>query len=116
MQVSEEWMRERVEELKRRVSRMFEDAEAMGGVADTVALVDTLERLGLDSHFREEIAVAISRIHVAGEGRREFAGSDDLHVAATRFRLLRQHGFWVSAGRAEISITRSKLTRNNGRT
>ncbi|XP_047072519.1 eudesmanediol synthase-like [Lolium rigidum] len=96
-QVSEEWMRERVEELKRRVSRMFKDGEAMGGVADTVALVDTLERLGLDSHFREEIAVAIGRIHVAGEGRREFAGSDDLHVAATRFRLLRQHGFWVSA-------------------
>ncbi|KAM0910061.1 hypothetical protein ACQ4PT_014393 [Festuca glaucescens] len=69
----------------------------MAGVAETVALVDTLQRLGLDSHFREEIAASISRIHVAGEGRREFAGSDDLHVAATRFRLLRQHGFWVSA-------------------
>ncbi|KAM0910059.1 hypothetical protein ACQ4PT_014393 [Festuca glaucescens] len=96
-QMSEEWMRERVNELKRRVGRMFKDGEAMAGVAETVALVDTLQRLGLDSHFREEIAASISRIHVAGEGRREFAGSDDLHVAATRFRLLRQHGFWVSA-------------------
>ncbi|KAM0837782.1 hypothetical protein ACQ4PT_061410 [Festuca glaucescens] len=69
----------------------------MGGVAATVALVDTVERLGLDSHFREEIAAAISRVHVAGEEGPELAGSDDLHVAATRFRLLRQHGFWVSA-------------------
>lgn len=93
-QRSEEWMRERVEELKRRVCRMFEDDDAMGGVAETVALVDTLERLGLDIHFREYITGAISQIHVAGD---EFAGSDDLHVAATRFRLLRQHGFWVSA-------------------
>jgi hypothetical protein len=91
-------MRERVQELKRRVGRMFEDYDAMGSMAETVALVDTLERLGLDSHFREEIAAAISRIHVAGEEQPEFAGSDDLHVVATRFRLLRQHGLWVSIG------------------
>jgi hypothetical protein len=98
MQRSEEWMRERVQELKRPLGRMFEDGEAMGSMAETVALVDTLERLGLDSHFRKEIAAAISRIHVAGEEHPEFAGSDDLHVVATRFRLLRQHGIWVSIG------------------
>jgi hypothetical protein len=98
MQRSEEWMRERVQELKRRVGRMFEDGEVMGSMAKTVALVDTLERLGLDSHFHEEIAAAISQIHIAGKERPEFAGSDDLHVIATRFRLLRQHGIWVSTG------------------
>uniref|UniRef100_A0ACD5VAJ1 Uncharacterized protein n=1 Tax=Avena sativa TaxID=4498 RepID=A0ACD5VAJ1_AVESA len=96
IQRSEEWMRKRLEELKRRVGRVFADGEAMG-VAEMVTLVDTLEHLGIDSHFREEIAAAISRIHVAGEEGPEFARSDDLHVAATRFRLLRQHGFWVSA-------------------
>ncbi|KAF7034320.1 hypothetical protein CFC21_045353 [Triticum aestivum] len=95
---SEEWIRERAEQLKRLVHRMFflEDGEAVVGVAKAVALVDTLERLGLDSLFRDDIAVAISHAHLAGEEWPEYVGYDDLHVAATRFRLLRQHGIWVS--------------------
>ncbi|KAE8769546.1 terpene synthase [Hordeum vulgare] len=95
-QSSEDWIREKAEELKRRVHRKFfiEDGEAIG-VAKSVALVDTLERLGLGSHFRGDIAAVISRIHLAGD---EYVGYDDLHVAATRFRLLRQHGLWVSTG------------------
>uniref|UniRef100_A0ACD5VN18 Uncharacterized protein n=1 Tax=Avena sativa TaxID=4498 RepID=A0ACD5VN18_AVESA len=95
-QRSEEWMSERAEELKRRVRRMF----VSESVASVVALVDTLERLGLDGHFREEIAAAITRIHVTGqEGPGFVVGGSDVHdlgVAATRFRLLRQHGLWVS--------------------
>uniref|UniRef100_A0ACD5TSJ9 Uncharacterized protein n=1 Tax=Avena sativa TaxID=4498 RepID=A0ACD5TSJ9_AVESA len=96
-QRSEEWMRERAEELKVRVRRMF----VTETVASAVALVDTLEHLGLDGHFREEIAAAITRIHVAGQKGPGFVGgggSDvhDLGVAATQFRLLRQHGLWVS--------------------
>nr|CCG48009.1 terpene synthase, putative [Triticum aestivum] len=85
---SEEWMRERVEELKGRVRTMFSD----DSVAEAVTLMDTLERLGVDGHFHEEIDSAISRIVHPDES----AGSDDLHVVATRFRLLRQHGIWVS--------------------
>ncbi|XP_044974524.1 eudesmanediol synthase-like [Hordeum vulgare subsp. vulgare] len=88
-QRSEEWMRERVEELKGRVRTMFSDNDS---VAKAVTLIDTLERLGVDGHFREEIASAISRIVHPDES----SGSDDLHVVATRFRLLRQHGIWVS--------------------
>ncbi|CAM0943193.1 unnamed protein product [Alopecurus aequalis] len=92
---SEEWMRDRAKELKRQVCKMFEDCEVMG-VPKAVQFVDTLERLGLDSHFRNEIAAIITRIHQADMESPEFlVGSDNLHIAATRFRLLRQHGLWV---------------------
>ena len=71
----------------------LQDSEVM---AKSVELVDTLERLGLDGHFGREIAAAIGRIHGAGL---ECSGIfDNLHIAATRFRLLRQHGIWVSTG------------------
>ncbi|KAE8769549.1 terpene synthase [Hordeum vulgare] len=90
-------MRERVEELKGRVRTMFSDNDS---VAKAVTLIDTLERLGVDGHFREEIASAISRIAHPDES----SGSNDLHVVATRFRLLRQHGIWVSTGTSTIAL------------
>ncbi|KAM0838347.1 hypothetical protein ACQ4PT_061035 [Festuca glaucescens] len=96
-QRSEEWMREKAEELKQRVQKMFVFED--GSVAGAVALVDTLERLGLEGHFREEIAAAITRIQLAGQESTGFVGGSDAHdlgVTATRFRLLRQHGLWVS--------------------
>jgi hypothetical protein len=82
-QRSEEWMRERRDKLNGEVGRMFEAAKAMS-MADTVKLVDTLERLGICRVHDEEL---------------DFGNSNDLHVVALRFRLLRQHGFWVSAGK-----------------
>lgn len=90
-------MRERVEELKGRVRTMFSD----DSVAEAVTLMDSLECLGVDGHFREEIESAISRIVHPDES----AGSDDLHVVATRFRLLRQHGIWVSTGSSIIILS-----------
>jgi hypothetical protein len=92
-------MRDRAEELKQRVRKMFVFED--GSVAGVVALVDTLERLGLDGHFREEITAAITRIHLVGLESPGFVGGSDAHdlgVTATRFRLLRQHGLWVSTG------------------
>jgi hypothetical protein len=58
--------------------------------ADMLRLVGTLERLGIDKHFHEEIAEALSRIHTSSE---EQDSSNDLHVVALKFCLLRQHGF-----------------------
>jgi hypothetical protein len=94
-QRSEEWMRERRDQLNGEVGRMFEAAKAMS-MADTVKLVDTLERLGIDNHFVKEIDEALCRVH---DEELDFGNSNDLHVVALRFRLLRQHGFWVSAGK-----------------
>ncbi|CAN6325148.1 unnamed protein product [Urochloa humidicola] len=97
-QESEETMRGRADQLKGELRRrVFEAAggEAMS-VADTVTLVDTLERLGVDNYFRAEIDAALRR--VSSESLDSGSGSKDdgdLRVVALRFRLLRQHGFWV---------------------
>ncbi|CAN6319909.1 unnamed protein product [Urochloa humidicola] len=92
----EETMRMRADQLKGELRRrVFEAAggEAMS-VADTVTLVDTLERLGIDNHFRKEIDAALRRV-ISSES--VDSGFSDLRVVALRFRLLRQHGFWVPA-------------------
>ncbi|CAN6382046.1 unnamed protein product [Urochloa humidicola] len=91
-QRSEEWMRERRDQLKGEVRQMFETKKDMS-MADIMKLVDTLERLGIDNHFVKEIDEALYRVHGEVE---DTCNSNDLHVVALRFRLLRQHGFWIS--------------------
>ena len=89
-------MRERADELKGKMRQMF-GADRATSVAGMVILVDQLERLGLDNHFREEIKEALSRIH-SDEELDDAGMSSNLHVVALRFCLLRQHDFWVSTG------------------
>jgi len=89
-QVSEEKMIERADKLKGEVCGLF---EACKNVVEKLDLVDVLQRLGIDHHFQEQIATTLSSIH-----RDEF-NSSNLHEVALRFRLLRQHWFWVPAGK-----------------
>jgi hypothetical protein len=79
----------RANQLKGKVSGLF---EACKNVVEKMDLVDVVQHLGIDHHFKEQIATTLSSIH-----RAEF-NSSSLHEVALRFRLLRQHGFWVSAG------------------
>ncbi|KAF8647288.1 hypothetical protein HU200_065439 [Digitaria exilis] len=94
-QTSEECMRQQAELLKEQVREVFNASMDTMGVADLVTYVDTLERLGIDDHFTDLIEAALSRI------RTEEPESDEvlnnLHIVALQFRLLRQHGIWVSA-------------------
>ncbi|KAL6838260.1 hypothetical protein ACP4OV_031932 [Aristida adscensionis] len=90
----EEQMRERADQLKVAVRRMFEEDSMAMSVADTVSLVDTLQRLGIDNHFHGEIDAVLRRVDCE---TMEFDSCHGLHVVALRFRLLRQHGIWVSA-------------------
>ncbi|EAY90099.1 hypothetical protein OsI_11666 [Oryza sativa Indica Group] len=95
---SEEWTRGRAEELKVQVRSKLLKAKSGSSAADMVMLVDTLERLGIDNHFRHEIAAMLHRVHREQQGCT--AGSDDdddLHITSLQFRLLRKHGFRVSA-------------------
>lgn len=91
-------MRERARQLKAEVRRrMFEaggEATTMS-MADTVALVDTLQRLGIENHFRQEVDAALKCINSCQSLAKK--DDDDLHTVALRFRLLRQHGVWVPA-------------------
>ncbi|KAL6902155.1 hypothetical protein ACP4OV_005031 [Aristida adscensionis] len=83
----EEWMTERANQLKEKISGLF---EAYTTTAEQMKLVDTLQHLGIDHHFNEQILSVLSTIH-GGE-----FNSTSLHEVALRFRLLRQQGFWVS--------------------
>ncbi|PAN49532.1 hypothetical protein PAHAL_9G467700 [Panicum hallii] len=88
LQVSDEKMIERANKLKGEVCGLF---EACKNAVEKLDLVDALQRLGIDHHFQEQIATTLSSVH-----REEF-NSLNLHEVALRFRLLRQHGFWVPA-------------------
>ncbi|CAD6203726.1 unnamed protein product [Miscanthus lutarioriparius] len=86
-------MRGRAHQLKGEVRRRMFDAggEATRSVADMVPLVDTLQRLGIDNHFCQEVDAALKRINSCE------SLDDGLQIVALRFRLLRQHGVWVPA-------------------
>jgi hypothetical protein len=55
-------------------------------------LVDTLQRLGLDYHYKKEIDDFLCGIHEAGDE------AHDLHTTALRFYLLRKRGYNVPPG------------------
>lgn len=89
MQRSEEWMRERADKLKKDVAMLF---QACDDVVGKMNLVDAIQHLGINHLFEEQIDTALSDIHGS-----EF-NSSNLHEVALRFRLLREHGLWVSPG------------------
>ncbi|XP_077251447.1 alpha-terpineol synthase, chloroplastic-like [Tasmannia lanceolata] len=56
-------------------------------------LIDTLQRLGVGYHFKNEIKEALGIISIDERNTRR---KSDLYATALKFRLLRQHGFEVS--------------------
>ncbi|KAF3336795.1 alpha-humulene synthase-like protein [Carex littledalei] len=87
-QKPKEWNEARIRKLKEQVR------EILGSTTDPVEmvnLIDTIEHLGIGYHFKREIHDALSHLHDAN------LISWDLHHVATRFRLLRQHGFCASS-------------------
>ncbi|XP_042375757.1 (S)-beta-bisabolene synthase-like [Zingiber officinale] len=85
---SEAWMNERAEELKNEVRSMFQNVT---GILQTMNLIDTIQILGLDYHFMEEIAKALD--HLKDVDMSKYG----LYEVALHFRLLRQKGFNISS-------------------
>ncbi|KAG6509931.1 hypothetical protein ZIOFF_027939 [Zingiber officinale] len=85
---SEAWMNERAEELKNEVRSMFQNVT---GILQTMNLIDTIQLLGLDYHFMEEIAKALD--HLKDVDMSKYG----LYEVALHFRLLRQKGFNISS-------------------
>nr|XP_051209489.1 alpha-copaene synthase-like [Lolium perenne] len=81
-------MKLRVDELKQDVCMLFEACNH--DVIGIITLVDDVQLLGIDHLFQDQIDVALRYIH-----EREF-NSSSLYEVALRFRLLREHGLWVS--------------------
>uniref|UniRef100_A0A0D9W3J5 Terpene synthase N-terminal domain-containing protein n=1 Tax=Leersia perrieri TaxID=77586 RepID=A0A0D9W3J5_9ORYZ len=85
---SEQWMRERASKLKEDVRALFMTSK--DDILVRMKLVDTVQHLGMDHLFKEEIECALKDIY-----EKELASSD-LHEVALRFHLLREHGYFVS--------------------
>ncbi|KAK9674007.1 hypothetical protein RND81_12G204700 [Saponaria officinalis] len=82
---------EKVDELKVRVG------ELVGAVTEPqeqLELIDTLERLGVSYHFEKEIDDILETAFKSFVGDCQNA---DLNHVSLRFRILRQHGFYVSS-------------------
>ncbi|KAG6467830.1 hypothetical protein ZIOFF_072394 [Zingiber officinale] len=82
-----EYMIKRVEELKERVRNLFEETR---DVLQIMILVDSIQLLGLDYHFEKEITAALRLIYEAD------VENYGLYEVSLRFRLLRQHGYYLS--------------------
>ncbi|KAF7012904.1 hypothetical protein CFC21_027051 [Triticum aestivum] len=82
-------MKTRRDKLKKDVLLLFKTCT---NNLDRMTLVDVVQRLGIEHLFEEQTATALTDIH-----RSEF-NSSNLHDVSLRFRLLREHGLWVSPG------------------
>ncbi|OEL15034.1 Beta-sesquiphellandrene synthase [Dichanthelium oligosanthes] len=85
------YMTERAEVLKEEVRKMVKGASEVPKIID---LIITLERLGLDNHYENEIDELLGFVY-----RCDY-DDKDLSLVSLRFYLLRKHGYGVSSGKA----------------
>nr|QGX02122.1 sesquiterpene synthase 1-2 [Tripterygium wilfordii] len=83
----EEQYRSQFGELKEHVKRLFIDADDL---LSKLELIDSIKKLGLANHFREEIKEALDNIASKNQSTEA-----DLYSTALRFKVLRQNGYEV---------------------
>nr|WBW04459.1 terpene synthase [Ficus pandurata] len=83
---------EEVQKMKDQVKRMF--AVAATNPSETLELIDTIQRLGLDYHFENEISEKLREMKKISADEFDY----DLYIVSLWFRLLRQEGYNVSSG------------------
>ncbi|KAJ8765445.1 hypothetical protein K2173_014567 [Erythroxylum novogranatense] len=81
------------------MDKLKEDVRAMLGNKktnrlDQLELIDTIQRLGVDYVFENEIRTVLERIY-EDKKQSNASSNNDLYTEALEFRLLRQHGFKV---------------------
>ncbi|KAJ4826034.1 putative terpene synthase 13 [Turnera subulata] len=62
---------------------------------ESLAMIDAIQRLGIDYHFQEEIEAILERQYLISSVNHS---NQDLYEVALRFRLLRQEGYYVPEG------------------
>ncbi|GJN39709.1 hypothetical protein PR202_gb28844 [Eleusine coracana subsp. coracana] len=67
------------------------DAATSYGLIQKMELIDTLQRIGVDYHYKKEIHELLRDIYYDTDG-----GSDDLCITSLRFYFLRKHGYKIS--------------------
>ncbi|KAL5999791.1 hypothetical protein ACLOJK_038077 [Asimina triloba] len=83
---------ERPKELKQAVQQML---ETVTETVERLALIEDIQRLGVAYHFEQPTDNALSSLHLK---KAEHLSKRDLQATSLYFRLLRQHGCYVSPG------------------
>jgi len=83
------------EELKEKVKKML--VETPDNTTQKLVLIDTIQRLGVAYHFKNEIKTSIQNIFDESKQSKN-EDDDDLYVVALRFRLVRQQRHYMSSG------------------
>ncbi|XP_019265606.1 PREDICTED: germacrene C synthase-like isoform X2 [Nicotiana attenuata] len=82
-----------LERLKEKVRQML--VETPDNSIQKLELIDTIQRLGVAYHFKNEIQTSINNIFDASQQSKN--EDDNLYVVALRFRLLRQQRYYMSS-------------------
>ncbi|GJN39710.1 hypothetical protein PR202_gb28845 [Eleusine coracana subsp. coracana] len=86
-------MRERARAVQEEVRKTILEATASSDLIRKLELVDTLQRIGVDYHYKEEIHELLHGVYDDSDD----GGYDDLYLTSLRFYLLRKHGYTVSS-------------------
>ena len=84
-------MKEMAKIKEEEVRRIILEIAASSNLVQKLELVDTLQRIGVDYHYKKEINDLLCSIYNDEDG-----GSDDLYITSLRFYLLRKHGYTIS--------------------
>ncbi|XP_059660943.1 (3S,6E)-nerolidol synthase 1-like [Cornus florida] len=82
----------KLNEVKHSFSKVGEDP------LEGLAMIDAVQRLGIDYHFHEKIDEVLQRHYTKINTHTCVDNYDDLYEVSLRFRLLRQEGYYVTAG------------------
>jgi (-)-germacrene D synthase len=101
-------MKERAKVKEQQVRQIIQETIASSDLLRKMELVDTLQRLGVDYHYNEEIDQLLCSVYDHDE-KDDGGGLDDLYVTSLRFYLLRKHGYTISSGKICYPIASSWL-------
>ncbi|XP_075085642.1 sesquiterpene synthase 15b-like [Nicotiana tabacum] len=93
--VANEWEEKEHEDLKEEVRKMLKMAPSKS--LQKLDIINKIQLLGLAYHFEHEIEESLAYIYTSYEKWIGQVDESDLHAVALSFRLLRQHGYYVSS-------------------
>ena len=92
-------MKERARSKQEEVRQIVLETTASRELVLKLELVDTLQRIGVDYHYRKEIDELLRDV-VHDPQHEEGCDDGELYVVSLRFYLLRKHGYNVYSGKA----------------
>ncbi|CAN6180495.1 unnamed protein product [Urochloa humidicola] len=90
-------MKESARIKQEKVRQIILDTGASSELDRKLELVDTLQRIGVDYHYKREIDELLRDIHGTQHEEEEEGCDDKLYVVSLRFYLLRKHGYNISS-------------------